>query len=896
MLRAFFASSFALCLFSASGLAHAQSGFGGGAGVDLKSLIQGGSGGPAAASAGGSPGHEEQVDQSGAFRVVPRAFRPYSGNEFQRFIEKTLGHQLKLYGQELFELDGSFSGADGMSVNATSPGVGLGQGDGSSGFTGGRTQNPQGQQNPFGPVAATAVSGDYLIGPGDEIIVKIYSSAIDLDQRFTVSREGVIVLPGVGPVDLAGVRAANLEKRLKAVLSKTLTDFNVFATVGRLKGIDVYVVGQARNPGKYTISSMSTVISGLFATGGPNSFGSFRAIELVRAGKVVGTLDLYRFMAGGDTGQDLRLVQGDVIHIPPAGPQVALMGAIQKPAIYELAPGRAVTAVQDLLSLMGGLPVTTNPTNVILERTDPLRAKPLIASRLTLNEVGLRQPLRDGDILRFFPIKPAFSNAVTLRILDQPPVRVPINPGARVNDVIPDREALLTPSFYARRHGGASGLDVPGLPTKPVSAEFESSLKSENELKCERMGFLPSSTDMRDCQFQLEMKSIDAQARRDAQSLNGVVTGAQPYRSSASSPEPTTFASRRAQSEKDGQYQKLRERVRADEINWEQALIERLGPGALAPQLINFNLEQAVIQVNPTANIELQPGDVISVLRRKDLKGPALQSTRLVRIQGEVAVPGIYQLLANETLDQLLARAGGPSAQAYLFGTVLRRESVRDQQRDNLQQLARQLEMRLDSDQQATLSVGSAELQAAQQLIFQRNQEFKRQAVDRLKNLEPNGRVALEMDPLARGLPQLLLEDGDDILIPARPSSIQVAGSVVNENALRFREGRTLRQVVQVAGALPSADISRAFILRADGSAVLPDIEEAGWLGSRTVSRWFAHDPVQDITLMPGDTVIVPDKVVSESGYSVFVRGLKDWTQIIYQLGLSAAALNALRD
>ena len=284
------------------------------------------------------------------------------------------------------------------------------------------------------------------------------------------------------------------------------------------------------------------------------------------------------------------------------------------------------------------------------------------------------------------------------------------------------------------------------------------------------------------------------------------------------------------------------------------------------------------------------------MLRRKDVKGPSLQSTRLVRIQGEVAKPGIYQLEANETLDQLLLRAGGASAQAYLFGTVLRRDSVLSQQRENLQQLVRQIEARLNSEQPTVVSGGSTETVAAQQLIFQRNQEFKRQAVDRLKNLEPNGRVALEMDPLARGLPQLLLEDGDDILIPSRPSSIQVAGSVVNENALRFREGRTLRQVVQVAGALPSADISRAFILRADGSAVLPDIEEAGWLGSRTVSRWFAQDPVQDITLMPGDTVIVPDKVVSESGYSVFVRGLKDWTQIIYQLGLSAAALNALRD
>ena len=878
MLRAFFASSFALCLFSASGLAHAQSGFGGGAGVDLKSLLQGipaatGAGGAAA----GAPGQEEQVDQSGAFRVVPRAFRPYTTNEFQRFVEQTLGQRLPLYGQELFELEmqDPMGGTGGASAAG-----------GAAGAAALIDENQNQNQNPFGPIAATAVSGNYLIGPGDEIVVKIYSSAIDIDQRFVVSREGVIVIPRVGPVELAGVRAADLEARLKAILSKTLADFNVFATLGRLKGVDIYVVGQARNPGKYTISSMSTVISALFATGGPSSFGSFRAIELVRSGKVVGTIDLYKFMAGGNMGQDLRLVQGDVIHIPPVGPQVALMGAIEKPSVYELAPGRAVTAVQDLLALTGGLPITTNPMDVIIERADPLRAKPILSSRLVLDEAGMRQPLRDGDVLRFFSIKPAFANTVTLRVLDQPPIRVPMTPGARVKDVIPDREALLTPEFYLRRFGGASGLAVSD---EPLSSGSVSMANNKSEQECLGLGFRPRTREFRQCLLDLKTAEIGRPASSPSQASSVQA-------SQLTALEQAALASRRARAAQDNEYQKLRDRVRADEINWELAFIERLGPGALAPQLINFNLEQAVLQANPTANIELQPGDVINVLRRKDVKGPSLQSTRLVRIQGEVAKPGIYQLEANETLDQLLLRAGGASAQAYLFGTVLRRDSVLSQQRENLQQLVRQIEARLNSEQPTVVSGGSTETVAAQQLIFQRNQEFKRQAVDRLKNLEPNGRVALEMDPLARGLPQLLLEDGDDILIPSRPSSIQVAGSVVNESALRFREGRTLRQVVQVAGALPSADISRAFILRADGSAVLPDIEEAGWLGSRTVSRWFAHDPVQDITLMPGDTVIVPDKVVSESGYSVFVRGLKDWTQIIYQLGLSAAALNALRD
>jgi len=862
-------------LLPASGaLAQAGLGLGAGAGLDFRSLLQGL---PAAASGSTASAAEqaEQVDQSGAFRVVPRAVRPFTNNEFQRFIQNTIGESLPIYGQELFEL-GEMDSIQGSRDQRP------------AGNLLSEDQNPS--QNPFGPIAATPVSGDYLIGPGDEIIVKVFSPTFDLDQRLVVGRDGIVVIPKVGPVQIAGVRASELERRLKSVLSRTLSDFNVYATVGRLRGIDVYIVGQARNPGRYTVSSMSTAISALFATGGPSSFGSFRAIEIVRSGKVVATIDLYTFMSGRSGPHDMRLVQGDVLHIPPVGRQVALLGALQKPAVYELAPGSKVTTLDDLLALSGGLPVTTNPLDIIWERADPQRARPLSAQRFALDDAGRRQPLRDGDILRFFPIKPAFTNAIVLRLLDQPPVRVPISPGDRIRDVIPSPEALLTPSFFLRRYGPASGLDSPlgtgaGAAKDAVSRVGEAA--SPQERKCLDMGFRPRTREFRDCQLQLS--TAEAQAPQPAATLRA----AQPQLTAL---EQAAMASRRARAEQDNSYQRLRDRLRADEINWEQAFIERMAPGALAPQLINFNLEQAVVKGSSIANVELQPGDVINVLRRKDVKGPGLQSTRLVRLQGEVAAPGIYQITPGESLAQLVARAGGATAQAYLFGTVLRRDSVLAQQRENLQQLVRQLESRLNAEQPTVVSGGSSEMVAAQQLLFQRNQDFKRQAIDRLRNIEPTGRVALEMDPLFTRLPNILLEDGDDILVPSVPSSIQVAGAVVNENALRFREGRTLKDVVQVAGALPSADLDRAFILRADGSAVLPQVESGEWFARRTMSRWFMQDPVQDVDLMPGDTVIVPDKVVVESGYSVFVRGLKDWTQIIYQLGISAAALRTLRD
>jgi protein involved in polysaccharide export with SLBB domain len=184
-----------------------------------------------------------------------------------------------------------------------------------------------------------------------------------------------------------------------------------------------------------------------------------------------------------------------------------------------------------------------------------------------------------------------------------------------------------------------------------------------------------------------------------------------------------------------------------------------------------------------------------------------------------------------------------------------------------------------------------------QQQLSARNQILAQQQVDRLRAMRPEGRVALEMAPKDRLLPEILLEDGDEIVVPTMPSSIFVAGAVLNENALRFRPGRGLAEVIRQAGATPTADVDQAFVLRADGSAWLPELvkDDSIW-SANTLLGWARKEQSRDeIALMPGDTVIVPEKLIRESAYSAFARGLKDWTQIIYQLGLGAAAVRTLK-
>lgn len=678
---------------------------------------------------------------------------------FQYFLRQATGRTVPLYGQSLFA-----------------------------------------RSNTFAALESQPVPADYVVGPGDEIYLRIFGGAIEYEQRVVVDRAGMISLPKVGPVSVAGLSVAQLEPELRRQQGRVLSDFSLYVSMGALRGIEVYVVGQARAPGKYVVSSVSTLINALFATGGPSDRGTMRSIELVRNSKVITRLDLYDFISRGDKSKDVRLLPGDVINIPAAGPKVALIGSVANEAIFEIPRAPRVTFVKDLLDLAGGLPVVTSPLTASLERVEPGREKPLVVASLSLNEAGLNTPIKDGDILTLFPIKPAFENAVSLRVLGSPAVRIPIEPGSRVSSVIPSREALLTNEFWLRRFEPDAVLDD----------------------KTDRMAA-------------------------------------------------------------------IRALSRIDQINWAQATIERIRADDLSTQIVSFDLGRAILERNPVHDPVLVPGDVITIYSQKSVTVPEAKQTRLVQIEGEVNAPGIYQLVPGETLPELLARAGGLTPSAYVYGAELSRLSVREQQQKNLDLIVRQLESQLGglSADVNLASVGAD--RSALQALAEQNRQMVRSQIARLRSLSPNGRIALEMDAARQRLPNLALEDGDTIRIPKPPGHVSAVGAVYNDSVLTYRQGRTLADYLSVAGISEAAERGGVFVVRANGSVLAPPPKGTFSITSDIPSS------LASLELMPGDTIVVPEKFNRESGYSVFMRGLKDWTQVIYQLGLSAAAIRVLR-
>jgi protein involved in polysaccharide export with SLBB domain len=287
----------------------------------------------------------------------------------------------------------------------------------------------------YAAVTNIAPPSNYILGTGDQIQLQIWGSS-NLSINLTVDRAGQVMVPRVGPVNVAGLRVEQIEGALKAHIGKVLTNFELAASVSRLRSIQVYVVGQAQRPGTYTLSSLSTLINALFASGGPNPNGSMRNIELKRAGRSITTIDLYEFISRGDQSSDISLQPGDVIVIPPVGPQVAIHGAFDHAAIYELKESNY--SIADVLRPSGGLHTLTSTQMALLERVNRGQTPARQVMQIELNTEGLAKTLQGGDVLTLLGISPAFANSVTLQGSVAAPLRYPWFEGMRLLDLIPE--------------------------------------------------------------------------------------------------------------------------------------------------------------------------------------------------------------------------------------------------------------------------------------------------------------------------------------------------------------------------------------------------------------------------------------------------------------------------
>lgn len=793
--------------------------------------------------------------------------RPQPPTEFQRIVAGDVGRMLPIYGADLF-----------TNVPST-----------------------------FAPVDRIPVTPDYVIGPGDEVMIRVWGQ-VSFNLRATVDRTGDIYIPQVGDVHVAGLQFAQLNNYLRSQLGRVFRNFDVNANMGQLRSIQIFVVGQAQRPGSYTISSLSTLVNALFACGGPTAHGSMRSIQVKRDDKVITTFDLYDLLLKGDKSKDVPLLSGDVVYIPPVGPLAAIAGSVQVPAIYEL---KGKETAQDAIQLAGGFSTMAARQTAELDRTSSQGARETVD--LSLDKAGLQTPLRDGDILRVLSMVPRFDKTVTLRGNVANPGRYAWYEGMRVRDLIPDKQSLVTRDYWQRR----IALGLPAPQYTPLFQEYtpprQQVLGAQGVIQANpgmQQNAVTQGYDqqgnpiyVRTGQDQYDQQGNPASATSSAASgaasaagqpgalSSGVLTPTQMEQAQAgttgfgSSTAGTTGLTTQQKSYPPGdrfsqeQFPVRNEIIRtAPEIDWQYAVIERTNPKDLTTSLVPFNLGKAVLEDDPNQNLPLKPGDVVTIFSTADIRVPQMQQTKYVRLEGEFVHAGVYSLQPGETLRHLVVRAGGLTPQAYLYGSQLLRESVQRQQQARLDAYIAQMEHDIEeSSSNAASSTVNAQAAATLGTSIQSQQQL----IATLRKMRASGRVVLNLAPYSKGansLPDMVLEDGDRFVVPPLPSTVNVIGSVYDQNSYLYVRGQRVGDYLRKAGGpTRNGDKRHEFVVRADGSI----------LSRQYAGGTLFTGGLDDKYMYPGDTVVVPDAI----NKTTVLRALTDWSVVFSGFGLGIAAL-----
>jgi polysaccharide export outer membrane protein len=724
----------------------------------------------------------------------------------------------------------------------------------------------EGAPSTFAPVKDIQVPMDYLVGPGDTLLVQLYGND-NQSYNLTVGRDGRIYFPKLGPINVSNMGFDAAREEIERRVSQQFIGTHVNVSMGGLRSIRIFVLGEAQKPGSYEVGGLSTMTNALFVSGGVKKIGSLRKIELKRAGRTVSVLDLYDLLLKGDTSADRQLMPGDVIFIPPIGPTVTAYGAVRRPAIYEL---KGEKDVGQLIEIAGGLDPDADPKTAQLERIEPSHAREMRNVDLTSN-LGLKLEVANGDKLRVPAIRPTLENSVELTGYVYRPGAFEYRPGLRLSDVVPSFDELRP---NADRHYVMIRRQVPpDQRIEVVSADLEHALSARGsaadpELKPRDKIFIFDLTANRARTVEPVVKELELQssATKPAQvvSIDGEVRAPGRY-----ALEPSMHVSdliRAGGSLEDSAYPGDAELTRYQVVNGEQR----------QAALIDVNLA-AIRRGDATADPQLMPYDILVVRRTPQWEEPGT-----VTLKGEVRFPGAYPILRGETLSSVMRRAGGLTDQAFDEGTVFIREELKTREKEQLEMLTNRLQADLAGLALEALTTSAVTPNAGGGGNAAQGLVIGQQLISQLRNTKPVGRLVINIDHVVSGkrgaIDDVVLRNGDELLVPKKNQSVTILGEVQGPTSHVWQKDLTRDDyIARSGGATQRADRSRIYVVRANGDIV------TGHRGG-----WFRRS--HEIDIRPGDTIVVPMDTER-------VRGLPLWTSvttIIYNLAVALLAIHSV--
>ena len=706
-----------------------------------------------------------------------------------------------------------------------------------------------GEPASFEPATRIPVSPNYILGPGDTVQVLFYGK-LNESHQLEINRDGSIDFPQLGPVSLAGLTFTDAKQLLQRRIKEEIIGVEASISLGELRSMQVFMLGEAYKPGTYTISALSTITNALFLSGGLSDIASLRNLELKRAGKVVTRLDLYDLLLHGDTTNDAQLQSGDTIYIPTVNRTASINGEVRRPAIYEL---KGKVTAQQLIELAGGLTPTAFPKSARIHRVGSSGFRNVLDIDLSTSS-GKNTPIKSGDLLVIDGTVEQQEMIVSLSGHVHYPGEFLWRKGMRVSDLVKNLASLkpnadLDFALIRRELPPVGKVEPLYVDLRAVLSNPDSSANIEFMPRDELIVF--SNANDRALLLTELVQTLKLQSRSGEMarivSIGGTVRSPGEYPMTAGMTLTQLIAA--AGGLREEAYTQMVELSRYDFSDMEKAGSDHF----------SITLKEAFS--DPSKDTVLQPYDVVSVRTI-----PEFRETLSISLMGEVRFPGRYTFKRGEKLSEVIQRAGGLTELAHVEAAVFTRESLREQEAKQLQDLRKRL--------RADIAAANLEKSNEGQVTSADNTAKILEALDASEAI---GRLVIDLAAIMENsLDDVILKDGDLLVIPEYHQEISVFGEIQHPSAHLYNRRLDINDYIELSGGMNSkADSKRIYIVKADGSVALPG-----------GSGWFRR---KNSHIDPGDTIIVPLDIDRRRAMTVWSEA----SAIVYQLALGAAAINS---
>ena len=702
----------------------------------------------------------------------------------------------------------------------------------------------------------TSIPSNYKIGPGDYFEVQLFGQE-NAGYSIMIGRNGMIQFPGIGPINVfeKGGSFQDLKNLIKERVREQLGEgVQVSVSMGEVRLIKVFLAGEFNNPGIRLLSATSTIMEALLLSGGLTEYGSLRNVTLKRKGSTEIVYDFYSLLLEGENPAVDSLLEGDVIFMPRVKNRVSIGGQVARPAIYELSDA---TKLKDIIELAGGFSSNAFRSDIQLVRVDPFGNK-LLKSLSFESDANL--DVLDGDKITIGSSTDLKKNSIKLQGEVDRAGEYEWKAGIKLLDVVKNKSTLSDNADlnYAliRRLDPEGQVQI--LSFAPLEL-FKENTKEQN------IALQP-----KDLILFLPKFDIEARERLIRPFLKELQFNAEPA-------VGKLVVSVSGEVHFPGEYPLVRGMTVGDLIISAGGLKE--SGFSLAAEVsrigVDFNkteveaaIEHRLLQSllsEDSLDFKLQPGDVLSVK-----KIPSWQDGRIITLTGEVKFPGEYAIRKNEKIGEVLERAGGLTKDSFARGAVFRRNSLVEREEAQKEKLVQQLE----SD------IASLSLSGTSGDSVQKANSVATSLLARLKSSTSVGRLVIDLDSqLAQSTSsQITLRSGDKLHIPIMPSEISVMGEVQFPTSHLFQSGFSIDQYINSSGGFTqNADEKRIFVVKSNGAVL-----------TKKGNGWFSGNQSQK-NIQPGDVVVVPINLQKGK----WLEALTSSTQIVYQLAVTAAAVNS---